>query len=406
MSTLSEHAGNGSLTETSPYLEVTKEQIYGVLQNFDVLTSRFDTFIFRHIYVYLIGLLLLGELFIIPPIISDLRAGTALLVLKVSALPMIPIISALWLFNRWRWSTQKTLRDLFEKKRIYLPNGDASTTYLRFLENYRNALGSPLRHFLSSFPVIVVGSLGAYGIVLIVSVEHLHIVAMMLFVLGGLLIALSNLGGWYCMGLGTWTVYVSGWYVRKLVRAFEFRIQPFHPDKCGGLKLLGNFCFGLVTPILISSALAIGYIFLNFISQRISESSIDTFYLILYVGIPFLFILLYGFPVIVFAFILPMRAIHAKMVSVGETAEDTYITRIGALWEEIHVLLDTNKIEEAKAVREKKALLETLHTPYPTWPFSIRSKIFSTVLGASSSFLIGMVTAALPIVLPLIFHNR
>src|SRR5438876_331688 len=148
MSTLSEHAGNGNPTAISLQREDTKEQIYGVLQHFDVLPSRFDRFIFRYYYIYLIGLLFLGELLIIPPIISQPQAGRSLLVLGVSALPMVAIISIIWLFNVWRKSTPKTLRDLLEKKRIYHPD-DAKTYYLRFLENYLDPLGSPKRYFLS-----------------------------------------------------------------------------------------------------------------------------------------------------------------------------------------------------------------------------------------------------------------
>src|SRR5690242_20262151 len=66
--------------------------------------------------------------------------------------------------------------------------------------------------------------------------------------------------------------------------------------------------------------------------------------------------------------------ISTPMVSQRETDEDTYNTRIEALREEIQSLLDNDKVEEAKVVQEKKALLETLHIPYPTWPFRIRSK--------------------------------
>ena len=97
------------------------------------------------------------------------------------------------------------------------------------------------------------------------------------------------------------------------------------------------------------------------------------------------------------------------MVSEGETDDDTYNARMEELWEEIQLLFDTNQVEEAKVLQEKKAVLETLHTPYPTWPFSFRSKIFSTVLGVSGSLLIGVITAALqdhflPAILTLLFH--
>ncbi len=406
MSTLSEHTGNGNPPATGLQREDTKEQIYGVLLNFDVLSSSFDRVMFKYIYIYLIGLLFLGELLLIPPIISQPQAGKLLLVLGVIALPMVVAISMIWLFNVWRSRTPKTLRDLFEKKRIYIPDGDANKLYLRFLENYRDALRSPKRYFLSGFLMILIGILTAYAIVQILSVAHINMFATILFVVGGLLSVSSYLGWTYCFVIETWAVYISGWYVRKLVRAFELRIQPFHTDKCGGLKLLGNFCFGLVTPLLIGSGLYLGYIIIYFISGGISGTRNDAVFLVLNVGLPLLLLLLYVFPVIVLAFILPLRDIHTKMVSKRETYEDTYNAHIEALRGEIQSLLDTNQVEEAKVLQEKKAILETLHTPYPTWPFSIGSKIFSTVLGASGSLLVGMGTAALPIILPLLFHNR
>jgi len=403
MSTQSKHTGNGNPTATSLQPKDTKEQIDGILQQFDVLPSRFDRFLFRYYYFFLIGLLFLGELLLIPPILSQPQAGTALLVLGVGALPMVVIIPIIWLFNVWRSRTPKTLRELFEK-RIALPDGDASTSYLRFLEHYRNALASPKRYFLSGSLMIICGSAGVYGIVQSLSVLHLNIFATILYMVGELLSVLSYLGGMYCIGIVIWALYISGWYVRKLVQAFKLSIQPFHTDKCGGLKVLGNFCFGLVTPILIGSGLTIGYIIIYFISA--SMSGFDAVLLALVVGFALFLLLLYGFPVIVLAFILPLRDIHTKMVSQRETAEDTYNARIEALWKEIQSLLDTNQIEEAKVLQEKKAALETFHAHYPTWPFSFRSKIFSTILGASGSLLVGMITGAIPIILPLIFHAR
>ena len=63
-------------------------------------------------------------------------------------------------------------------------------------------------------------------------------------------------------------------------------------------------------------------------------------------------------------------------------------------------------VEEAKAVQEKKVLEETLYIPYPTWPFRVCSKIFSTVLGVSGSILIGLIIAALQqYIFSLLFHT-
>lgn len=413
MSTLGERKSNESSIETGMQLGDTKRQIDSILQQFDIFTSRFDKFMLKYIPIYLISLLF-GELLIVPFMTSQPQAKTGLLGLGVSALPMMVIVLLIWLFNARRLSTPKTLRDLLEKKRIYLPNGNTNTSYLCFLENYRDALASPKRYFLSVFPMIVFSSLSVCGVVLGLSIVHPNILVTLLFVAGSLLSVLSYLGVLYCTGIVIWAIHVSGRYVRKLIQTFELRIQPSNTDKCGGLKMLGNFCFGLVSPLLTTTGLLIGYLFIYFIGESgsinaVGGSGLDTDSLalarFLYVGFPLLLILLYIFPAIILTFILPLWDIHTKMVSEREADEDTYNARIEALREEIQSLLDSNEIEEAKIRQEKKAILETLHIPYPTWPFSLRSKIFSTILGTSGSILIGMVTAVLPTILSRILHN-
>ena len=98
------------------------------------------------------------------------------------------------------------------------------------------------------------------------------------------------------------------------------------------------------------------------------------------------------------------------MVSEGKTNENLYFLRTEALREEIQALLATHQVEAAKAVQEKKALVETLYAPYPTWPFPVRSKIFSTVLELSQGLLIGVIAAAVvqyffPAISTLLFHS-
>src|SRR5256885_15186269 len=120
MSPLSEHTGNGNSTETRLQREETKEQIDGLLQHFDVLPSRFDRFLFRYIYVYLIGLFSLARLlnFLFLDISSQLQAGEILWGIGLDGLIVIVFISVLWRFNAWRVRMPKMLRDFIEKKRI------------------------------------------------------------------------------------------------------------------------------------------------------------------------------------------------------------------------------------------------------------------------------------------------
>jgi hypothetical protein len=256
MSTLSEHTGNGNPTATSLQPKDTTEQIDDILQQFDVLPSRFDRFLFKYIYVYLLGLFvpaqLLSFIFFLD---RNPQVGGALLQVGLGVPPLVIFVLAIWRFNVWRLRTPNTLRDLWEHKRIALPDGDADPSYLRFLAHYRDALASPKRYFLSGFLMIVAGILFAYAIV-----QNLSSEGPTIQVVGILLFAFLDLGGFYCIGILTWAMVISSGYVRKLVRQFQLSIQPFHPDQCGGLKLLGNFYFGLGSPLLIVSGLLIGLI--------------------------------------------------------------------------------------------------------------------------------------------------
>ena len=116
MSRLSVHTGDGNPPATRLQREDTKERIDGVLRNVDVLPSRFDRFIFKYIYIYLICLFLPSVLLLTTlfnsQFVSHPQAGTFLLGLGVFALPMVVLISMIWLFNSWRLMTPKTLRDL------------------------------------------------------------------------------------------------------------------------------------------------------------------------------------------------------------------------------------------------------------------------------------------------------
>jgi hypothetical protein len=396
MSTLSEHTGNGNPPATRLQREETKAQLDGLLQQFDVLPSRFDQFLFKYIYIYMIGLFFLAELpnFIFSLSMSSQVGEVLLQQVAIIVPPTLVTILVIWRFNAWRWRTPHTLRDLIENKRITIPDGDADASYLHFLEHYRQALASPKRYFLSGFLMFVICLPFAYYIALNLS-SGAPTIFVAVGVVVNLLFGFLYLGAFYCTGILTWAMFISGWYIRKLVRAFQLNIQPFHPDECGGLRLLGNFCFGLGSVPLIGSGLLIGYSIFALLTYSPAIYPNSVAYLVLFVYFPLLSALLFGVPEIVFNFILPLRDIHNKMVSEGKINEHRYFTRTEALREEIQALLAVNQVEAARAIQEKRTLLETLYAPYPTWPFHVRSKISRTVLELGGSLLLGLITAAI-----------
>src|SRR5260370_19809954 len=155
------------------------------------------------------------------------HVGGVLLGGGLSALGVVVVLISLWLFHVWRARTPKTLRDLFEQMHIVMPDGDVTASYLSFLENYRNALASPKRHLLSGIPMICFSGIIVYTTVSFSSGGYASGFIMILGVAGILLYTLDILGGLYANGIMMWVMYISGWYVRKLVRTFELNIQPF-----------------------------------------------------------------------------------------------------------------------------------------------------------------------------------
>jgi hypothetical protein len=300
MSTTGEHTENGNTPATSLQRVQIKEQLDSVLQQFDVLPSRFDRLLFKYIYVYMFGLLFLAQLLNIISLLGRNSPVEEVLLQGVGfgVPPTVATILALWRFNAWRWRTPNTLRDLWEHKRIALPDGNADLSHLCLLERYRAALASPKRYVLSGFAMIFICIPFVYQLAQALSSEPSAIQ-----VVAGLLYMFLFLGGFYCIGILTWAMYISGWYVRNLMRAFQLSIRPFHPDQCGGLKLLGNFCFGLASPLLIASGLFIGYSLFALVEYSPIDGSA---YLVLNVYYPLLFVLLFALPTIVLGFMLPL----------------------------------------------------------------------------------------------------
>ena len=378
----------------------TSVKIHNLLQNFNILPLKIEQNNFIYIYVYFIALyildilsILLFSLYIelkdIPKEIRDDLIRTEHLLFGIVGISLI-----LWIFNGWLRLLPKTLGDLLSKSWISVPTGDVNTDYLHFLEGYRDALRRPLRYLLISSLLLIIAFYYVHSILLLniddLTSHHFKDIAPIIFLSMHLLFtALAQFGFMYCLGIIIWTLCISGWHFKKLIQTFELKIEPLHPDNCGGLKVLGNFCFSLASPIFIGSAYFIGY--LLFVALTLRDLNIAFFdatrALILFV------VLVYGLPTAIFAFFLPLWNIHTKMLCEREENDDSYAEEMGALRQTIRELLNEGKIEEAKNKKEKEDLTEALYTPYPQWPFNVRSRLLSSSLALGSSLLLGFLTA-------------
>ncbi len=383
--------------------EKTMVQIDEVLQSFDVLSSRGEKHLFRYAYLYFLGFFLLYMVFMIAGGVllgytnnsNFVRLTGTKFITYVTAIGesnllfFVWISLVLWIFNAWREHVPHFLRDVFERRRIDVPVGDVNIHYLAFLKHYHDTLRSPRRYLL-------IGGLPAiYFLIRLyigVKIGFFAVIGNTIFWSGmGFLGSLITFGVMYCLGIIMWALSVSGWHIRKLSRAFEFRIEAAHPDHCGGLKALGNFCFDSVSPLFIGLVFYIGYMVAASVLLR--DVTIAATSWVAYIGFIVFIVILYIFPVAILTFFLPLWNIHTKMLKAREKEEETYAANIAALREQMQSLLSSNQLEEAKSLKEKKELLEAEYIPYPTWPFNVKTKFFSTLLGASGSFVLGVLTA-------------
>jgi len=408
MSMLSEHQANGNATETRPPSADTAEQILAELEEFHILCSKADTYIFKYAYLYLLGFLLLTLLAIIFPPLSALKFTLLLpkATIPIISLELLAIVGAcliLWTFNVWSEKVPQTLREIYEKNCIDMPTPDRTSQYLEFLKKYHCALRKPIKCLLSAV-LMIVGAIyfsnEVWFIFYLLSnpAFGLNDFMRILVYLGLLALATVLIGFMYCLGIGFWSQSISGQYLRKMSQMFTFRIEPVHPDNCGGLSELGNLCFASASPICIGFAFYIGWILVAAPFYYLDQATIEVTLFIL---------LLIALPCAIFAFFRPLWSIHTNMLGKRKKDEEHYVANIAPLREKIQVLLDANQLEEAKTMKEKKELMEALYIPYPTWPFTVKSKLFQTIIGASGSLLVGMLTAlAQPLVQAILNHPK
>jgi hypothetical protein len=387
MTKLDEHQANGNATETRPQSVDTAEQIRAVLQTFDVLSSKADKYLFKHAYLYFIGFFLLSLLLLIIP---SLLYGSYYLIIPAISWELFAIVGVcliLWLFNVWRERVSQTLQDIFEYDRIYTP----ASQYLEFLKKYRGTLRNPIKYLLSAVLILIWAIWYSYEL----NVPQLYrYLSLPVFSLGDLItrifyslhlltLAIVAIGIMYCVGIVFWSWYVSGQYLWKMSRTFKFKIEPVHPDNCGGLSELGHLYFATASPLLIGFAYFSGWILSAALFQILDVLTI----------LPVLFIiLLMGLSITIFGFFRPLWSIHTSMLCERKTKEEHYAANIASLREKIQVLLDTNQLDEAKTMKEKKEMMEALYIPSPIWPFNIKSKLVQSTIGVGGSVLIGVVT--------------
>lgn len=179
----------------------------------------------------------------------------------------------------------------------------------------------------------------------------------------------------------TWVLASTGLYLRHITKRFSPIIQPGHPDNCGGLKFLGDFCLNMALIILsVALFLAIYILWRGYVLWTVASCALLIIFLIQ----------------AYYAFFTPLWSIHKKMLEVRARYEEAFARSMAKVEEKAHAALNEGSMEGIKTAKEDSELVQALHPDkigYPNWPFNRREVIafatpqivplFSLIVGLS-----------------------
>lgn len=279
------------------------------------------------------------------------------------------IAATAWTFTLWLERIPTVLQFCLNRRRIISPqhNEDVSQKCKQFLEEYQRTLVSSKRMWVISLltALALVFSLLVLipGLPLIVSSFPRDPFYSLLRGLSALLTVLLPLPLCaYFFGVGVWIVYSTGISLRRLTKAFELVVVPSHPDGCGGLKWLGNFCLSMALPLLVSLTFFGVWGIGGTLTQGVTPSTIAANS-----------ILFFGILLTILAFFVPLWDIHLHMVSKKEAYENEFVEQVAKLEQTMRcALLVEKNIQKAKEAKEELDMTQVIYANtrnYPVWPF-------------------------------------
>lgn len=164
--------------------------------------------------------------------------------------------------------------------------------------------------------------------------------------------------------------YFSIRFLRRLREDFNIRVRPLHPDKCGGLKPVGNFC------IKIDYILLIVGIVIAAISILPHSKELNIF---IYFGL-----LLYVF-LATFFFFYPLWTVHDSMKTQKNDLLSKLNEKLDSIYQEAYKEIATKGTKINSEKLEKIKNLDTIYeraNKMPIWPFDVGTltRFLTTVL--------------------------
>jgi hypothetical protein len=368
-----------------PQTEVADSTFKEFWDNFRLSRSRAVT---RPVYTAVITLLPYGTL-LVAAIIADLSGKTDFEWTK-QALTLWPMLIGTafllvitWAYYKWQDEIPVFFSWLYDGERITSRDGDLRQQYGQYLSEYQKRLLSvkgPLLFVVIGLIFVVVFSWVTNIPKLVTAFWSIGEAAERFIAIRFIIIWFFGFSVWAILfGLAAWPVYVTGRYLVALSDRLEVVVQPSHPDRCGGLKSWGDFCFNMTLPVVIGGLMlaifGLGHSFLQDARVIVYETVVPVANAALILVIV---------PLTGISFFAPVSGVHRKMVQIKKAFEDQVAKRVAGLEEQIKANLDDPKqLADAKQAAQEIELLRVLipnDYSYPEWPFdrSVPVKLFAS----------------------------
>jgi hypothetical protein len=175
----------------------------------------------------------------------------------------------------------------------------------------------------------------------------------------------------YLVGLLIWKIGVIAYFISLIGDHFTLKIQPNHPDKCGGFKPLGDLTLNIAIIILIPATMLAIW---GFITTFFDNPALQL-YVTLWGGLFRQWLVILGV-LSLFAFVQPLYKIHLRMDENAHQIQselDALSQKIEALSFELrtqaYLLTPQQGDEKLRAIEFMKKVYEE-NSHIPTWPFA------------------------------------
>ncbi len=285
------------------------------------------------------------------------------------------------LMIRWRHTIPQFFQWLLNSQRLRVQKGNLAEEYRQYLQDYQHELGK------RNIPLLLSALIVMLFIALLQRFEAIPFIfdhytpAAAALLIAGMLIALFWV---FMVGQFSWALYVTARFIGDLTRRFDLDIQASHPDKCGGLKPIGDFCLGAAVPLIVGGMALVA----------VSILHLDYFRSLSVMATTFIFVAVA--PLTALTVFMPIWNIHIKMAEHMKAYADEFQEQILLL--EKNIFANTREegdLNKARAAKEKRDILQSLHPDqldYPLWPFRFTRTVLTIFSPQLLVTMVGIVT--------------